>query len=42
MNHSDSKMLQETKTRNGKEREIYRGLAHRMQSIEFLCDLGLM
>ncbi len=29
-------------TRNGKERQTYRGLARRMQSNEFLCDLGLM
>jgi len=29
-------------TRNGKERQTYRGLARRMQSKEFLCDLGLM
>ena len=29
-------------TRNSKERQTYRGLAHRMQSKEFLCDLGLM
>ncbi|KAJ8405555.1 hypothetical protein AAFF_G00315350 [Aldrovandia affinis] len=28
--------------RNSKERQTYRGLAHRMQSKEFLCDLGLM
>ncbi len=29
-------------TRNSKERQTYRGLARRMQSKEFLCDLGLM
>ena len=29
-------------TRNGKEGQTYRGLAHGMQSKEFLCDLGLM
>ncbi|XP_070822086.1 E3 SUMO-protein ligase KIAA1586-like [Chaetodon trifascialis] len=29
-------------TRNSKERQTYRGLAHRMQSKGFLCDLGLM
>ena len=29
-------------TRNSKERQTYRGLAHRLQSQEFLCDLGLM
>jgi len=29
-------------TRNGKERQTYRGLAHPMQSKEFLCDLGLL
>uniref|UniRef100_A0A8C4PWW6 Uncharacterized protein n=1 Tax=Eptatretus burgeri TaxID=7764 RepID=A0A8C4PWW6_EPTBU len=29
-------------TRNSKERQTYRRLAHRMQSKEFLCDLGLM
>ncbi|XP_073672010.1 E3 SUMO-protein ligase KIAA1586-like [Paramisgurnus dabryanus] len=29
-------------TRNSKERQTYRGLACRMQSKEFLCDLGLM
>ncbi|KAK1898678.1 E3 SUMO-protein ligase KIAA1586 [Dissostichus eleginoides] len=29
-------------TRSSKERQTYRGLARRMQSKEFLCDLGLM
>ncbi len=29
-------------TRNSKKRQTYRGLARRMQSKEFLCDLGLM
>ncbi|XP_034567279.1 E3 SUMO-protein ligase KIAA1586-like [Notolabrus celidotus] len=29
-------------TRSSKERQTYRGLACRMQSKEFLCDLGLM
>uniref|UniRef100_A0A8C4Q8L3 Uncharacterized protein n=1 Tax=Eptatretus burgeri TaxID=7764 RepID=A0A8C4Q8L3_EPTBU len=29
-------------TRSSKERQTYRGLAHRMQSKEFLCDLALM
>ncbi|KAF3844349.1 hypothetical protein F7725_007512 [Dissostichus mawsoni] len=29
-------------TRISKERQTYRGLARRMQSKEFLCDLGLM
>ncbi len=28
--------------RNSKERQTYRGLARRMQSKEFLCDLGLI
>ncbi|XP_041844546.1 E3 SUMO-protein ligase KIAA1586-like [Melanotaenia boesemani] len=32
----------EDKTRNSKERQTYRGLARRMQSKEFLCDLGPM
>lgn len=29
-------------TRNSNEGQTYRGLARRMQSKEFLCDLGLM
>lgn len=29
-------------TRSAKERQTYKGLAHRLQSTEFLSDLGLM
>ena len=43
MKHSTDtlKMLRETKQETAKRGKL-RGLAHRMQSKEFLCDLGLM